>query len=203
MRRLVLLFLLASAPLAMAAEPQKAAEEASGHATEQPAEGEHAGLSIWKWANFALLAGIIGWAVNKNAGPFFAARTRQIRKDMLEADDLRVQSEARAADVDRRLSNLETEIAALRAESAREAESEAARLSHATAAAIAKIQADAEQEIAGAGKTARLELKRYSAELAVALAEEKLRARVTPQTQDALIGGFIRHLERPTHPPTS
>jgi len=206
MKRLALILLLAAVPAVMpAAAQEKRAEEipAEKKAAESPAEGESGGMVLWKWANFVVLAGLLGWAVKKNAGPFFAARTRQIRKDMLEADDLRKQAEARAAEVDRRLASLESEIAALRAESAREAEAETGRLSRATVAEIAKIQAHAEQEIASAGKAARMELKRYSAELAIRLAEQKIRARMTPETQNALIGGFVRHLEPPTHAQTS
>jgi F-type H+-transporting ATPase subunit b len=204
MKRLALFLLLVLVPVLMQAAPQeKRAEEIPGQTTEQPAEGEHAGMSVWKWANFALLAGILGWAVKKNAGPFFAARSLKIREAMLEAEDLRTQSEARVADVDRRLANLESEIAALRAEAGRETESETASLSRATAAEIAKIQAQSEQEIAGAGKAARLELKRYSAELAISLAEQKIRARLTPETQDALVNGFVRNLDRPTDSPRS
>lgn len=205
MKRLALILMLASVPAWMPPvhAQQQPAGEASERASEPPAEGEKGGMVLWKWANFAVLAIVIGWAAKKNAGPFFAARTRQIRKDMLEADDLRKQAEARAADVDRRLANLESEIAALREESTREAQSETERLSRATTAEIAKIQAHAEQEIASAGKAARMELKRYSAELAISLAEQKIRARLTPETQDALVNGFVRHLEPPTHAQTS
>ena len=64
-----------------------------------------------------------------------------------------------------------------------------------TAAEIAKIQAHSEQEIASAGKAARMELKRYAAELAVELAEQKVRARMTPDAQDALVQGFVRNLK--------
>jgi F-type H+-transporting ATPase subunit b len=202
MKRLILCLLLAAGPALMTvAAQEKRAEEAPGQTAEKPGETEHPGMDLWKWANFLVLAGIIGWAVNKHAGPFFAARTRQIKKDMLEADDLRTQSEARAADVERRLANLDADLAGLRAESAHEAESETARLTSAAAAELAKIQAQAEQEIAGAAKAARLELKRYSADLAIGLAEQKIRARLTPETQDALLNGFVRHQERPS--PTS
>jgi len=201
MKRLLLAVVLAGGPAAIVpGRAQQAPEDAAERAAEPASEGERDGLVLWKWANFAVLAGILGWAVKKNAGPFFAARTRQIRKDMLEADDLRQQAEARAADVDRRLAGLESEIAALRAESAREAESETARLSRYTAAEIAKLQAHAEQEITSAGKAARMELKRYSARLAIGLAEQKIRARLSPETQDSLISGFVRHLEQPSRP---
>ena len=157
--------------------------------------GEGGSLEIWKWANFLVLAGGIGYLIGKKGGPFFAARSAKIRQDMIEAGDARKQAETRAAEVDRRLANLEAEIAALRAESGKEEEAEAAGFGRHTAAEIAKTQAQAEQEIAAAGKAARLELKRYCADLAVGLAEQKIRARMTPETQDELVRGFVRDLK--------
>jgi F-type H+-transporting ATPase subunit b len=151
-------------------------------------------MEIWKWANFAILAGGLGY-LSKNAGPFFAGRTQQIRKEMIEAGELRKQAEMRAAEVDRRLANLESEIAAMRAEAKQEAETETERLARHTAAEIGKVQLHAEQDIAAAGKAARMELRRYSAELAVQLAEQKIRVRMNPEIQDALVMGFVKDLD--------
>jgi len=97
--------------------------------------------------------------------------------------------------VDARLANLEKEIATLRGESQAEAKAENDLMAQHTVAEIAKIQARAEQEIASAGKAARMELKRYSAHLAVEVAERKIRARMTPDTQDALVRGYVRDLK--------
>ena len=156
---------------------------------------EDGSLQIWKWANFLVLAGALGYLIGKKGGPFFAARSVKIRQDMVEAGEVRAQAETRAAEVERRLANLEAEIAALRAASGKEEEAETGRFGRHTAAEIAKTQAQAEQEIAAAGKAARMELKRYCAELAMGLAEEKIRARMTPETQDALVRGFVRDLK--------
>jgi F0F1-type ATP synthase membrane subunit b/b' len=156
---------------------------------------EGGGLQIWKWANFLVLAGGLGYLIGKKGGPFFAARSAKIRQDIVEAGEAREQAETRAAEVDRRLANIEAEIAALRAASGKEEEAEAGRFERHTAAEIVKTQAQAEQEIAAAGKAARLELKRYCAELSVGLAEQKIRARMTPDTQDALVRGFVRDLK--------
>ena len=185
-------------PVVHAQEPEKAHETPLEHAGDPPAEGEHGKLEMWKWANFVVLAAGLGYLIGKNAGPFFRSRSQQIRKDMLEAQEARRQSEARAADVDRRLASLEGEIATLRAESQKEAQAESERLTRHTAAEMAKIQSHAEQEIASAGKAARTELKRYTAHLAVTLAEQRLQARMTPETQDALVRGFARDLEPPS-----
>jgi F-type H+-transporting ATPase subunit b len=148
-----------------------------------------------KWANFLILAGLLGYLIGKNAGPFFAGRSASIRKDMDDSLRQRQEAEAKAADVDRRLANLEQDIAALRSQSEAEAQNETERMAQGTEAEIAKIQVRAEQEIASAGKAARMALKRYSAELAMGLAEQKVRARMTPDTEDALVQGFVRNLK--------
>lgn len=156
---------------------------------------EDSGMQGWKWANFVVLAGGLGYLIGKKGGPFFAARSVKIRQDLMDSGEVRKQAEARAAEVERRLANLEAEIALLRVESGKEEEAEAGRFGRHTAAEIGKTQARAEQEIAAAGKAARLELKRYCADLAVGLAEQKIRARMTPETQDALVRGFVRDLK--------
>jgi F-type H+-transporting ATPase subunit b len=184
------------ARLVFAQEPKESlAQKADEAGNKAHAEEEEGGLEIWKWANFLILAGGLGYLVGKNAGPFFAARSAAIRKDMENSLAQRKDAEARAADVERRLANMEADIAALRGEGERDARAEAARMEQHTAAEIAKIQAHSEQEIASAGKSARMELKRYAAELAVDLAEQQVRGRMTPDAQDALVQGFVRNLK--------
>jgi F-type H+-transporting ATPase subunit b len=199
MKRAGLLVLVAAVvavvPASRAQEPSKANETPLQEASDSPVEGEHGKLDMWKWANFLVLTAGLGYLIGKNAGPFFASRSLQIRKDMLESQEARRQAEARAAEVDRRLAGLETDIAALRAESQKEGEAETERLSRQTAAEMAKIQAHAEQQIVSAGKAARMELKRYSSQLAVELAEQRIRARMNPETQEALVRGFVHDLE--------
>ncbi len=193
----------ARAQEAESGEKKAAAEHST--AAEHGKEGEHgkeAEESFFekheielKWANFLLLAGLLGYFIGKNAGPFFAARTAGIRKDMDESLRQRQQAEATAADVTRRLANLEAEIAALRARSETEGKAESVRMAQQTEAEIAKVQAQAQQEIVAAGKAARSSLRKYSAELAMGLAEQKVRARMTPATEDALVQGFVRNLK--------
>jgi len=148
-----------------------------------------------KWANFVILAGLLGYFIGKNAGPFFAARSEGIRKDMDNSLKQAQEAKARVADVDRRLANLEADLAALKAESDHEAQVERDRVSRITADEIAKIQAHAEQQIATAGKAARMELRRHAAELAIKLAEQKIQARMSGDTQDSLVQGFVRNLK--------
>jgi F-type H+-transporting ATPase subunit b len=167
------------------------AGKSEGHGSGHESEGN---LEIWKWANFLLLAGGIGYMIGKNAGPFFADRSKQIRKEMVEADEARREAEAKAALVDSKIANLQREIDELRAEARREQSAEEERIRQQTAADMAKIRQHAQQEIESAGKSARTELQRYSAELALRLAEQKIRARLTPETEDGLVADFTRDL---------
>jgi F-type H+-transporting ATPase subunit b len=191
---LVFLSLMITAPAAFA-QPRESAREQS---EKGPSEGGgDTKTTILLWANFLVLAGGLGYLIVKNGGPFFAARARKIRREMVESGELRKEAEAEAAEVDRRLANLEKERAAMREESQREIEVQRQRVRQQTAAELAKIRAHAEQEIDAAGKSARAELKRYSAELAISLAEQKIRARLTPDIQDALVRGFVQNLDQP------
>jgi F-type H+-transporting ATPase subunit b len=168
---------------------------AAGFSFAEGKEGGDPNLQMWKWANFLVLVGGLGYLIGKMVPPFFAARSQAIIKDMTESGKIRQDAEARAADVERRLAGLEAEIAALRAGSQKESQAETGRLAAHTAAEIAKIQAQSERDIAAAGKAARTELKRYAAGLAVDLAERKIRARMTAATEDGLVRVFVRDLK--------
>jgi F-type H+-transporting ATPase subunit b len=196
MKRLVLAATLAAVAAglpaaALAAEPSKA--EPAKKEAEAGGEGN---LKIWEWANFLILVGGLGYLVRKHAGPFYAARAAGIGKDLVESERVAKDAAARAAEVDLRLAGLEDEIAALRAESQRESAAEVERYARQTAAEIAKIGANGEQEIRAAQKAARLDLQRFAARLAVTLAEVKVRARMDAGTEGRLLEGFERDLAR-------
>jgi F-type H+-transporting ATPase subunit b len=174
-----------------------------GHAATNGAQ-EHAGEEHaddsqlwWKWANFALLAAALGYVIRKHGGTFFQGRTAEIRKGIQDAERMRAQAEARMSEVEARLANLGVEVAALRASAAQEHTAEAERVRQQTVADLDKVRARAQQEIEAAGKAARLDLKRHSAEVSLQLAEQKIRRRMTPQAQDALFQNFVRKLPQP------
>jgi F-type H+-transporting ATPase subunit b len=172
--------------------PVRAQESEAQKVKESTGATEHGEPAlIWGWANFLLLAGGLGYVIKKNAGPYFAKRSQEIRKGMMEAEAVRAESDAKVAEVDRRLANLQSEIEAMRRNAQQEAEAEHERVRREAAAEMAKIQGHLAEEIASASKAARLELRRYSAELALGLAEKKIAARMSPESQDRLVKTFI------------
>ena len=114
-------------------------ETVSDKTTEEAGPGTHGNLELWKWANFALLAGALGWVIKKNAGPFFDARSREIRKQLVEAKEIRAEADRRTQQVETRLANLGTEIEALKREALAEQQVENERFRAQTAAEMAKV----------------------------------------------------------------
>lgn len=176
------------------AHAQSSATKAAETGEFEPAtrgEGNAEGVSpVWAWANFAILAGVLGYLIAKHGGPWFAAQSTAIRRGIAEAEQIRKNAEATAAEVDRKLARLQTEIEALKTAAHGEQAAEAERIRHQNAADLARLREHAGSEIVAAGKAARLELKRYAAELAIDLAEQKIRRQLTPEVQAALIDGF-------------
>jgi F-type H+-transporting ATPase subunit b len=158
------------------------------------AEGGHDNIMLWRIVNFLILAGLLGWMIRKSAGSFFVARTESIVKNIAESRKRLEESAARAKAIDERLANLGREIDALQAKAKAEMAAEHARIEQATEAAVRKVFALTEQEIAAFAKAARADLKVHTAQLAADLAEKKIAARMTPDLQRSLVGAFVRRL---------
>jgi F-type H+-transporting ATPase subunit b len=167
-----------------------AAAEASHH--EGASEDS---LTLWKFANFALLVGVAGYFIKKKSGAFFAGRTAEIRQGLEEAARLKKDAEGRYAEMEERLASLGVEVENLRKQAGQESAAEGERIRAEMDREMQKIQAQAEQEIAAAAKAARQHLRAYSAELAVDLAAKRIRERLTPDSDSALVQAMLKDLE--------
>jgi F-type H+-transporting ATPase subunit b len=132
--------------------------------------------------NFAVIFFAIGGLLRKMLPGYFNGRTATIQKGIEEARKMSEDARRRLADVEGRLSRLDTEIAGMKQEADENAKAEEQR----------RIVISAEQEIEMAANTARRELKSYVAELAVELAEKKIR--VTKDADEALVRAFTAQL---------
>jgi F-type H+-transporting ATPase subunit b len=179
MKRVLILVILSAATLA-AAETESA--------------GDH--FALWKWANFGILAVALGYGMAKGLPPLFRSRTKEIQQGISEAQQMKQDAEKRSAEMDARLNALGSDIEKFRTQSAAEMQQEGDRISRETAAQIKKIEQQATVELESVGKTARRQLKEYAAELALSLAEERLRGRIDNAAESALVDDFVRDLER-------
>lgn len=194
----ILLALVLTLPVAVAQEHGQSGGASHGEAASHGGGGEHHddSLGTLKWINFGILAAIIGWAIMKNAGPFFAGRSAEIRKSLEDAQKLKRDSEARAAAIEKRIASLSEEVAAIRNDSKKEMEAEADRVKVETARMLERMQESARQEMASMTKQAQAELKQHAASLSLDLAEQKLKARLDGGAQGTLVSNFLNNLRR-------
>ena len=149
----------------------------------------------WKLANFAILVGLLGYMIKKSAPAFFQARTEQIQSAIVEAGKAKLTAEERVAEIERRLAGLAAELDSMKARARTEMASEGERIREETERHLANLQRQAEQEIESMTKAALKELKLYSADLALRMAENQVASRMTPETQHALTKAFVSDLQ--------
>jgi F-type H+-transporting ATPase subunit b len=150
----------------------------------------------WKWANFAILAGALGYLLGKVLPAFFKSRTEEIQKDIRESARMKEEAMARAAEVEKKMAALASEVEKLKQTARAEMAVEGERIKKDTAAQIARMQAQSEVEIDSASKIARQELKQYAASLAVDLAEQRIRGGMSHEVQDSLVDQVVADLSR-------
>lgn len=188
-RRWALLAVFACAAMMIA---PLAAQEGAG--TEQGEEAEPS--LLLKVVNFAILAGGLYWIGRKAVPAMFKARTAEIQKDIAEAQRTKQEADARAAQMEARLNALGADIEAFRKQASEDMRQEGERIKQETVAQVKRLEEQAAQEIESASKTAQRELKQFAGDLALKLAEERVRARLDSNTEAAMIDGFVGELSR-------
>jgi F-type H+-transporting ATPase subunit b len=142
--------------------------------------------------NFAIVFFLIALVMRKTLPGYFSGRASAIQKGIEEARKMSEEARRRLSEVEGRLSRLDADIAAMRSEAEESARAEQQRLLAAGEEERRRIVSSAQQEIDMAANAARRELKGYATELAVDLAEKKIR--VDQSSDEALVRDFTARL---------
>ena len=168
----------------------------TAHAAE---EGGTAGAEtttrIFKWINFVIVIVGIVWLWRREATPRLDRSRGRIGSAITAAKAARTAADAQLREAETKLTNLQKEVAELRAFAERESAAEVERIQAATRSDEQKIAAAAKAEVEAAERAARLELKALAAKLAVDGAESLLAKQLTAKAQEALISNFVKSLE--------
>jgi len=157
----------------------------------------------WKWANFVILAGGLGYLIGKNVPPLFQKQSSEIKSALQEAAKVKAEAAAYAAGIEARLGNLQSEIERLRVSARTDMAAESERIRRETEHHLQRIREQTAQEIELLTRSATDELRKYSAELALGLAEQRIRSRMNPATQQNLAEGFLHDLRERATPRTA
>ena len=169
---------------------------AGAFAAEEGGANSAAGATgIFKWINFAIVAGALIWVFSKVLPPTFRGNADKISSAISKAQAAKAEADRKLRDAEQRLLHLEEEVRGLREQAQRDAAAEAERIRALAKSDAEKVAVSAKAEIEAAERAARMELKTLAAKLAVDGAEALLAKQLTPQTQEALIAGFVKSLQ--------
>ena len=146
----------------------------------------------WRVLNFAVLAGIIVWALKKaDVKGSLAARQADIEKSLKDAETARDAAEAKLREYSVRLDQASKEIDELHAAIVREGEQEKSRIIAEANSAAEKIVAQAAQSAEQETVKARNELRAEAARLAVEIATGKLAGAIQKNDHDRFVGEYL------------
>lgn len=146
----------------------------------------------WRVLNFAVLLGIIVWALKKaNVKGSLVDRQAQIEKNLREAREAREAAEAKLKEYAEKLEKANQEVDELRAAMLQEAEAEKLRMVAEAQISAAKVAAQAVQAADQEVLKARAELRAEAAKLAVELAAGKLTGSVVQADHDRLVQDYL------------
>jgi F-type H+-transporting ATPase subunit b len=161
---------------------------------------EEGGLkeSLFKWANFLVLFGGLGYFLRKPLLQFLATRSEEIRKSLEEARAAREKAEQELAVALTQMEQIEEELAALRSEASKEMEADRAQILEAAKREAEQIISSAHDEVSLLVKNAQKELREHSAALVVELAEQQIKSQIRPENQGRLFDQFVTSLQGKT-----
>ncbi len=146
----------------------------------------------FEFLNFAILAAAILYGLFKFLPQTLRKRREDIQQRLVDARAATEQANERLRAVEEKFAKLDEQIAAIRSQAEREGVAEEAHMKALIEAERQRIVASAEQEIAAAALTARRELKRFAAELAINRARQMVS--VDDERDLALVRQFTQEL---------
>lgn len=152
------------------------------------------GFELWKFLNLFLFVGVLVFILRRPIGEAMRARREGIRRDLMRAQEERDAALTKLEEVETRLAQLDAEVLSVREQAQKDALLEKKRIERAADDDANRLRSQAVREIESAGKAARQELRRFTAEQSVRLAEEMIRRDIRPEDDAHLVDMSIEEL---------
>jgi len=151
----------------------------------------------WPVANFIIFVGVLYYFLNQPIRDYLATRSATIRKDLVEAAELRAAAQTQLTAIEGKLQALPAELSALRTRGAEEIKAEEQRIAAQAAADRDRLLEQTRREIELQVRLAKKEILEHAANLSVQLATERIRKEVTPADQDRLVDRYLSQVKEP------
>lgn len=173
-----------------APEAEHAAE--GGH--DQSIGGMIMGMG-WPVANFIIFCGVIYYFGNGPLKEYLATRSASIRKDLVEAAELKAAATAQLATIEQKLQALPGELNTLRTRGAEDIVAEEKRIAAAAEADRERLLEQTRREIDLQVRLAKKDILEHAANLSVALATERIKKETTAADQDRLVDNYLNQVK--------
>lgn len=179
--------------------PEQSHAQASGEAQHGEAKaGEEHGPTVLqtvaKLFNFAVLVGLLVYYLKTPIAEYLASRGTQIRQELVTASETRAAATNQLAEIQRKLSTLPAELAALKVQGEEDVKAEKIRIADAARAERERLIAQTHREIEMRLRIARRSLVDLAADLAVGAARERITRSITPEDQLRLVDRYTSQL---------
>jgi F-type H+-transporting ATPase subunit b len=154
--------------------------------------GKETAARLFEYLNFAILAGAILFALRKYLPKTFRANREDIQHRLVDARTATEQANERLAAIERRLSRLDEEIAAIGKQAEKDSFEDEARIKASIETERHRIIEAVTRDIAAASSAAQRDLKRFAAGLAVDRAAQRIA--LTEDDDRALVREFSQSL---------
>ncbi len=144
-------------------------------------------MAVSKAVNLVIFLGLLYFLLRKPAREFFTTRLAEVRATLQQAAKEKDAATAKMAELDGRLSRLDTELAEIKSQAQREAAAERERLQVEAQRDAEKIRVTSQREIESAKQIAMSELREFAATKAVDLAEQMIRRELKPEDDARLL----------------
>ena len=161
--------------------------------TEAP-HGQTILQSVAKIVNFAILGGVLFYFLRSPISAYLVSRATTIRQDLVTAAEMRATATAQLAEIEKKMQALPAELEALKARGAEDLKAEQARIAEAAAAERERLIAQTRREIQARLRMAQRQLTEHAANLAVQIAEERIKRTITPEDQLRLVDRYAAQL---------
>ncbi len=151
--------------------------------------------AIYQGINLVIILGIIIYFGRKPVTEYLSDRKSQITNDLDSAAQLLSEAEARNAELQRKLVDLESQVEEIRENTRRRAEEESERIIAEANKTAERIQSDAALAINQELSRAQRELRKEASELALELAGRLLQEHVSESDRERLLDEFITRVE--------
>jgi F-type H+-transporting ATPase subunit b len=183
------------APAAAAAHAQPEGDHTAAEEHHDESIGGMIRGMLWPVANFIVFVGVLYYFFNQPLKNYLAGRSATIRKDLVDAAELRSNATAQLASIEQKLQALPGEVSALRARGASEIAAEEQRIAAAAAADRDRLLEQTRREIDLQVRLAKREILEHAADLSVQLATDRIKKEVTPADQDRLVDRYLSQVK--------